>query len=69
VQQVVVLARTGLRVTLVAAEREYFTTFPAAAPSDTGYFASLVRWVRASFSRWKAGTPSPVIGTDAPPAD
>ncbi len=68
VQQVVVVARTGLRVTGVAAEREYFATFPAQGPQDTGYFASVVRWVRARFSRWKAGTPSPVIGTDGPPA-
>lgn len=61
VQQVVVLARTGLRVTLVSAEREYFATFPQAGPSDTGYLAPAVRWIRARLPRWNAGKPSPVI--------
>ncbi len=61
VQQVVVLARTGLRVTQVAAEREYFGTFPKTAPSDTGYFASVVRWARARLPPWNAAKPSPVI--------
>lgn len=61
VQQVVVLARTGLRVTLVSAEREYFATFPQAGPSDAGYLAPAVRWIRARLPRWNAGKPSPVI--------
>ena len=69
VQQVIVLARTGLRVMQVAAEREYFATFPPTAPSNTGYVGSAVRWARARFARWKSVRPSPVIGTDAPPAD
>jgi hypothetical protein len=61
VQQIVVLARTGLRVTQVAAEREYFATFPKTAPSDTGYFASAVRWTRAKLPQWNPAKPSPVI--------
>jgi len=61
VQQVIVLGRTGLRVMQVAAEREYFATFPKAAPSDTGYFASAARWARAKLPQWNAGKPSPVI--------
>ena len=61
VQQVIVLARTGLRVMQVAAEREYFATFPTTAPSDTGYLAPAARWLGARLPRWNAAKPSPVV--------
>lgn len=60
VQQVIVLARTGLRVMQVAAEREYFVTFPGTAPLNSGYLAPAARWVGKRLPRWNGAKPSPV---------